>query len=91
MIEIAKYLTEQQLADYIDYVNLRQQAFAEDWHHWQRIARSRSKVTPVEVQKFYTSIPTDSLPFFAATVELGQIVMDPDVSPELDNGKITPQ
>lgn len=42
------------------------------------------KVTPVEVQKFYTSIPTDSLPFFAATVELGQIVMDPDVSPELD-------
>lgn len=42
------------------------------------------KVTPVEVQKFYASIPVDSLPFFPATVELGQIVMDPDVSPELD-------
>ena len=42
------------------------------------------KVTPVEVQKFYANIPADSLPFFPATVELGQIVMDPDVSPELD-------
>lgn len=42
------------------------------------------KVTPVEVQKFYANIPVDSLPFFPATVELGQIVMDPDVSPELD-------
>lgn len=42
------------------------------------------KVTPVEVQRFYQNIPADSLPFFPATVELGQIVMDPDVSPELD-------
>lgn len=42
------------------------------------------KVTPVEVQKFYSNIPIDSLPFFPATVELGQIVLDPDVSPELD-------
>lgn len=42
------------------------------------------KVTPVEVQKFYNNIPVDSLPFFPATVELGQIVIDPDVSPELD-------
>ncbi|HEY9176351.1 MAG TPA: peptidylprolyl isomerase [Flavipsychrobacter sp.] len=42
------------------------------------------KVTPAEVQKFYASIPADSLPFFPATVELGQIVLDPEVSPELD-------
>lgn len=42
------------------------------------------KVTPAEVQKFYANIPADSLPFFPATVELGQIVLDPDVSPELD-------
>lgn len=42
------------------------------------------KVTPVEVQTFYKSIPVDSLPFFPATVEFGQIVIDPDVSPELD-------
>ncbi len=43
------------------------------------------KVTPVEVQKFYSNIPADSLPFFPATVELGQIVIDPDVSPEFDS------
>ncbi|MCB0695963.1 MAG: peptidylprolyl isomerase [Chitinophagaceae bacterium] len=42
------------------------------------------KVTPVEVQKFYATIPKDSLPFFPATVEMGQIVIDPPVSPELD-------
>lgn len=42
------------------------------------------KVTPVEVQKFYANIPLDSLPYFPATVELGQIVLDPSVSPELD-------
>lgn len=43
------------------------------------------KVTPVEVQQFYKNIPTDSLPFFPATVEFGQIVMDPDVTPEFDS------
>lgn len=42
------------------------------------------KITPVEVQTFYKSIPTDSLPFFPATVEMGQIVIDPPVSPEMD-------
>lgn len=42
------------------------------------------KVTPVEVRKFYDNIPADSLPFFPATVEFGQIVIDPQVSPELD-------
>lgn len=42
------------------------------------------KVTPVEVQRFYNNIPADSLPFFPATVEFGQIVLDPEVSPELD-------
>ena len=42
------------------------------------------KVTPAEVQAFYNSIPQDSLPFFPATVEVGQIVIDPPISPELD-------
>lgn len=42
------------------------------------------KVTPVEVKRFYDNIPVDSLPFFPATVEMGQIVIDPGVSPELD-------
>ncbi len=42
------------------------------------------KVTPAEVQAFYKNIPADSLPFFPATVEMGQIVIDPEVNPELD-------
>jgi peptidyl-prolyl cis-trans isomerase SurA len=42
------------------------------------------KITPAEVQAFYSKIPTDSLPFFPAMVEMGQIVIDPPVNPELD-------
>ncbi len=42
------------------------------------------KITPAEVSNFYRRIPIDSLPFFPATVEVGQIVIDPPVSPELE-------
>lgn len=42
------------------------------------------KITPAEIQVFYNKIPQDSLPFFPATVEVGQIVIDPPVSTELD-------
>ena len=42
------------------------------------------KVTPADVRGFYERIPQDSLPFFPATVEMGQIVVDPAVSTELD-------
>src|SRR5690606_11782415 len=42
------------------------------------------KVTPSEVQSFYNKIPADSLPFYPATVEVGQIVIEPSVSSELD-------
>lgn len=42
------------------------------------------KVTPAEVQAFFKRVPIDSLPFFPATVEMGQIVIDPPVSPELE-------
>jgi len=42
------------------------------------------KITPAEVQSFYNKLPVDSLPFYPATVEVGQIVVDPEVSPELD-------
>jgi peptidyl-prolyl cis-trans isomerase SurA len=42
------------------------------------------KITPSEVQSFYNKIPKDSLPFYPATVEVGQIVLDPPVNPELD-------
>jgi len=43
------------------------------------------KITPSEVQQFYNKIPVDSLPFFPAAVEVGQIVVDPPVSKELDD------
>lgn len=43
------------------------------------------KITPAEVKAFYDKIPTDSLPFFPAVVEIGQIVIDPPVSKELDD------
>ncbi|MFI5195799.1 MAG: peptidylprolyl isomerase [Chitinophagales bacterium] len=43
------------------------------------------KITPAEVNDFYKKIPVDSLPFFPATVEVGQIVIDPPVSAEMDD------
>ncbi len=42
------------------------------------------RITPAEVKNFYDKIPVDSLPFFPAIVEIGQIVIDPPVSKELD-------
>ncbi len=41
------------------------------------------KITPAEVSAFYKRIPKDSLPFFPAIVEVGQIVIDPPVSKEM--------
>jgi peptidyl-prolyl cis-trans isomerase SurA len=38
------------------------------------------KITPKEVDAFYKKLPVDSLPFFPASVEVGQIVIDPIVS-----------
>lgn len=43
------------------------------------------KITPAEVNAFFKTIPADSLPDFPATVEMGQIVINPAVSPELDD------
>lgn len=43
------------------------------------------KITPAEVRVFYEKIPKDSLPFFPASVEMGQIVIMPPVSAELDD------
>ncbi len=42
------------------------------------------KITPADVEAFFKKIPKDSLPFFPATVEVGQIVVDPPVSPEMN-------
>ena len=43
------------------------------------------KITPAEVNAFYRKISVDSLPFFPATVEVGQIVIDPPVSKEMSD------
>src|ERR1700743_290733 len=43
------------------------------------------KISPSEVEAFYKKIPKDSLPFFPATVEVGQIVIDPPVSTEMND------
>ncbi len=43
------------------------------------------KVTPGEVQDFFSKIPADSLPYFNAQVEVGQIVIYPKVSKELND------
>ncbi|MBL7683606.1 MAG: peptidylprolyl isomerase [Flavipsychrobacter sp.] len=42
------------------------------------------KITPGEVRAFFNTIPADSLPFFPAMVEMGQIVINPPTNPELD-------
>ena len=42
-------------------------------------------VTPAEIKKFYNSIPKDSIPFFSTEVEVGQIVIIPEVGkPQMD-------
>jgi peptidyl-prolyl cis-trans isomerase SurA len=42
------------------------------------------KITPAEVDAFYKKIPVDSLPILPASLEVGQIVVDPPVSQEMD-------
>ncbi len=42
------------------------------------------KITPAEVDAFYKRIPKDSLPLFPSSVEVGQIVIEPPVSLEME-------
>lgn len=42
------------------------------------------KITPQEVRQFYQKIPADSLPFYPSALELGSIVMKPDVNKEVE-------
>ncbi len=61
---------------------LREQMLAEKV---QQTILENVKITPAEVSVFYKKIPVDSLPFFPATVEVGQIVIDPVVSQEMND------
>ena len=47
------------------------------------------KITPAEVKAFYKKIPADSLPFFPATVQVGQIVIDPRITRKMDDRALT--
>lgn len=40
------------------------------------------KVTPSEVKTFFSTIPKDSIPYYNATVEISQIVKNPELAPE---------
>jgi len=42
------------------------------------------KITPEEVKVFFNTIPDNERPLLPATVEMGQIVVKPDIDPELD-------
>jgi peptidyl-prolyl cis-trans isomerase SurA len=43
------------------------------------------KVTPAEVRRFFSAIPKDSLPYFSASVEVGQIVKIASVNDDQKN------
>ncbi|MEO1258112.1 MAG: peptidylprolyl isomerase [Bacteroidota bacterium] len=63
-------------------------AFREDLRNQLLSDRMRGQVmqsvtvTPSEVKKFFRKIPRDSLPYFDSEVEVGEIVMKPEVNPE---------
>lgn len=42
------------------------------------------KITPTEVKAFFDKIPKDSLPFFESELEIGQIILYPKASRDLD-------
>ncbi len=42
------------------------------------------KITPTEVKEFFDKIPTDSLPFYESEFEIGQIVVFPKASRDLE-------
>lgn len=51
----------------------------------QETVMEKVKITPFEVQEFFASFNPDSLPPFPASVEVGQIVIKPEISQELED------
>lgn len=43
------------------------------------------KITPAEVKAWFSKIPVDSLPFYESEVEIGQIIVYPKATRELEN------
>jgi peptidyl-prolyl cis-trans isomerase SurA len=48
----------------------------------QQKITAESKVSPMEVKKYFENIPTDSLPYINAEYEIGEIIIAPKVSIE---------
>lgn len=59
--------------------DLEQQMLAE---RMQASVLNEVKITPSEVKKFFKSIPSDSLPYLNAEVEIAEIVVKPKVNEE---------
>ena len=59
--------------------DLRSQLTAE---RMQSDVMANIQITPKEVKSYFESIPKDSLPYFSSEVEVGEIVVNPKVSPE---------
>lgn len=51
----------------------------------QQQLMSTVSITPQEVRAFYNSMPQDSLPFYPSMVEIGQIIIAPIISKEVDD------
>lgn len=73
-------------AYYGQTVNEVREQFREDLKSQLLTERMRGQVmsdvsvTPSEVKTFFDNIPTDSLPYFSAEVEIGEIVYEPKVN-----------
>ena len=50
----------------------------------QRKIVDNVRITPNEVKAFFDKIPTDSLPFYESELEIGQIIIYPKASRELE-------
>lgn len=59
--------------------DMKEQALAQQM---QSTILSKVKITPKEVIDYYESLPKDSLPYFNSEVEVGELVMFPEVSKE---------
>ena len=87
--QILEYMggSVEQFEDYYGQtVNDVKEAFREDLRNQLLSDRMRAqvmqhiKVTPSEVKAFFRKIPRDSLPYFNAEVEIGEIVIQPAVN-----------
>jgi peptidyl-prolyl cis-trans isomerase SurA len=96
--QILAYMNDdiQQFEDYYGQtVNEVKEQFREDLRSQLLAERMRGQiiagitVTPREVKNFFDQIPIDSLPYFNSEVEIGEIVMKPEVNEEERQKAIT--